>query len=105
LKRCVISLKASRDLNEISDYFVARNIEAGERLLRSFVVGVRSVVVDRFSDERTIPVPGGSANAFETVKPNVFTLELLLDGDVVAEFAIVYFLYNVDVAHCENAWP
>jgi toxin ParE1/3/4 len=36
LKRCVITLKASRDLNEISDYFVARNIEAGERLLRSF---------------------------------------------------------------------
>ena len=33
---CVITLKASRDLNEISDYFVGRNIEAGERLLRSF---------------------------------------------------------------------
>ncbi len=34
--RCVITLKASQDLNEISDYFVGRNIEAGERLFRLF---------------------------------------------------------------------
>jgi hypothetical protein len=39
-------------------------------------------VVDRFSDERAIGI--------KTVKPNVFTLELLLDGNVVAEFAIVF---------------
>jgi hypothetical protein len=42
---------------------------------------VRSVVGDRFSGERAI--------AFETVKLNCFVLELLLDGDVVAEFTIV----------------
>jgi hypothetical protein len=47
-------------------------------------------VGDRISSERAIPVPGCSANVFETVKPNVFTLELLLDGDIVAEFSIVF---------------
>jgi toxin ParE1/3/4 len=36
LSRCVISLKASQDLNAISDYFVSRNIETGERLLQDF---------------------------------------------------------------------
>jgi toxin ParE1/3/4 len=36
LSRCVISLKASQDLNAISDYFVSRNIETGERLLQEF---------------------------------------------------------------------
>jgi toxin ParE1/3/4 len=33
---CVIAPKASRDLNAISDYFVEKNIEAGERLLKEF---------------------------------------------------------------------
>jgi toxin ParE1/3/4 len=32
----VIALKASQDLNVISDYFVSRNIEKGERLLQEF---------------------------------------------------------------------
>ena len=32
----MISPSASRDLNAISDYFLERNIEAGERLLREF---------------------------------------------------------------------
>jgi toxin ParE1/3/4 len=36
LSVCVITLKASQDLNAISDYFVSRNIEAGERLLQEF---------------------------------------------------------------------
>lgn len=36
MSRCVISPSASRDLNAISDYFLERNIEAGERLLREF---------------------------------------------------------------------
>lgn len=36
MSRCVIALKASRDLNAISDYFVSRNIETGERLLQDF---------------------------------------------------------------------
>jgi toxin ParE1/3/4 len=36
MSHCVISLSASRDLNAISDYFLARNIEAGERLLKEF---------------------------------------------------------------------
>ena len=36
MNRCFISLKASQDLNDISDYFVSRNIETGERLLQDF---------------------------------------------------------------------
>jgi toxin ParE1/3/4 len=36
LSVCVITLAASQDLNSISDYFVLRNIDAGERLLQEF---------------------------------------------------------------------
>jgi toxin ParE1/3/4 len=36
LSLCVIALEASQDLNAISDYFVSRNIDAGERLLQEF---------------------------------------------------------------------
>jgi toxin ParE1/3/4 len=36
LSRCFISLKPSRDLNDISEYFVSRNIQVGERLLQDF---------------------------------------------------------------------
>ncbi len=36
MSRCVIAPRASRDLNDISDYFVERDIEAGERLLKEF---------------------------------------------------------------------
>jgi toxin ParE1/3/4 len=36
MNRCVITLQASRDLNEISEYFVSHNIEYGERLLQLF---------------------------------------------------------------------
>ena len=32
----MIALEASQDLNAISDYFVSRNIDAGERLLQEF---------------------------------------------------------------------
>lgn len=36
MSRCAISPRASRDLNDISDYFMERNISAGERLLKEF---------------------------------------------------------------------
>ncbi len=36
MSHCVIAPLASRDLNDIADYFVERNIEAGERLLLEF---------------------------------------------------------------------
>jgi toxin ParE1/3/4 len=36
MNRCVITLQASQDLDEISEYFVSRNIEAGEKLLQLF---------------------------------------------------------------------
>jgi toxin ParE1/3/4 len=32
----IISPSASRDLNQIADYFLARNLEAGEKLFRDF---------------------------------------------------------------------
>jgi toxin ParE1/3/4 len=32
----IISPSASRDLNEIADYFLTRNLEAGEKLFREF---------------------------------------------------------------------
>jgi toxin ParE1/3/4 len=31
-----ISLEASKDLDDILDYFLSRNIEAGERFIREF---------------------------------------------------------------------
>jgi toxin ParE1/3/4 len=33
---CFLSRQASQDLDAISDYFVARNIEAGENLFKEF---------------------------------------------------------------------
>jgi toxin ParE1/3/4 len=44
MSRCYISPTASRDLDAIGDYFVARNIEAGERLLREFVKKCENLV-------------------------------------------------------------
>ncbi|QLE56944.1 type II toxin-antitoxin system RelE/ParE family toxin [Nostoc sp. TCL26-01] len=32
----IIAPSASRDLNEIADYFLVRNLEAGEKLFREF---------------------------------------------------------------------
>jgi toxin ParE1/3/4 len=36
VSNCFISPLASQDLNAISDYYLARNIEAGEELLKEF---------------------------------------------------------------------
>ena len=36
MSRYVINVLASRDLNEIADYFVQTNLEAGERFFREF---------------------------------------------------------------------
>jgi toxin ParE1/3/4 len=36
MNQCIITRKASRDLDDISDYFVGTNIEAGENLLKLF---------------------------------------------------------------------
>jgi toxin ParE1/3/4 len=36
MNRCIITLQASQDLDEISEYFVGRNIDAGEKLLQLF---------------------------------------------------------------------
>jgi toxin ParE1/3/4 len=44
MSQCFVSPTASRDLDAIGDYFVARNIEAGERLLREFVKKCENLV-------------------------------------------------------------
>ena len=36
MSRYVINILASRDLNEIADYFVQTNLEVGERFFREF---------------------------------------------------------------------
>lgn len=36
MSRYLISPSASRDLNAIADYFLARNVDAGERLFQEF---------------------------------------------------------------------
>ncbi|WP_414585950.1 type II toxin-antitoxin system RelE/ParE family toxin [Scytonema sp. PCC 10023] len=36
MSRYIISLEASRDLEEIIDYFASRNVEAGERFVNEF---------------------------------------------------------------------
>ena len=44
MSRYIISPAASRDLDEISDYFVSRNIEAGERFVDAFDQKCRNLV-------------------------------------------------------------
>lgn len=36
MSRYIITPSASRDLNQIADYFLTRNLEAGEQLFREF---------------------------------------------------------------------
>ncbi len=36
MKRYLINVLASQDLNEIADYFTANNLEAGERFFQNF---------------------------------------------------------------------
>ena len=44
MKRYIISLAASRDLDEIIDYFTQRDIEAGERFITEFNKKCRNLV-------------------------------------------------------------
>jgi len=36
MNRLVITLEASRDLSEISDYFLAQSVDAGDRFVEGF---------------------------------------------------------------------
>jgi toxin ParE1/3/4 len=36
MKRLVITIDASRDLSEISDYFIEQSIDAGDRFVEGF---------------------------------------------------------------------
>lgn len=44
MSRCYVSPSTSRDLNEISDYFLTQNLEAGERLLKEFTKKCESLM-------------------------------------------------------------
>lgn len=44
MKRYIIALAASRDLNEIVDYFISRDVEAGERFIAEFNKKCRNLV-------------------------------------------------------------
>lgn len=45
MRRYIISLPASRDLQAIATYFAVENVEAGERLLRAFNQKCQQLVV------------------------------------------------------------
>jgi toxin ParE1/3/4 len=44
MSRYIISPEASQDLDEISDYFLSRSIEAGERFVNAFEQKCRNLV-------------------------------------------------------------
>ncbi len=44
MSRYIVSPEASRDLDEISDYFAARNIEAGEQFVEEFNRKCRNLI-------------------------------------------------------------
>ncbi|WP_333372805.1 type II toxin-antitoxin system RelE/ParE family toxin [Microcoleus sp. N9_B4] len=44
MSRYIISPEASRDLNEITDYFATRNIDAGEQFVEDFDKKCRNLV-------------------------------------------------------------
>lgn len=44
MSNCFISPLASRDLDSIADYYVTRNIEAGETLLKEFTRKCKNLV-------------------------------------------------------------
>jgi toxin ParE1/3/4 len=45
MSQYVISKEAIQDLNEISDYFLTHNVEAGERFLKSFQRKCRQLIL------------------------------------------------------------
>ncbi|MEG4404690.1 type II toxin-antitoxin system RelE/ParE family toxin [Microcoleus sp. MON2_D5] len=44
MSRYIVSPEASRDLDEISDYFAARNIESGEQFVEEFNRKCRNLI-------------------------------------------------------------
>ena len=44
MSQYIISPEAIRDLDEIADYFVARNVEAGERFIDEFTKKCRYLI-------------------------------------------------------------
>ena len=44
MSRYIVSPEASRDLDEISDYFAARNVEAGEQFVEEFNRKCRNLI-------------------------------------------------------------
>lgn len=63
MSRYIISPAASRDLNEIVNYFVSRNIEAGERLIEEFNQKCKKLVnpnIERSYAEIVALTPGST---------------------------------------------
>ncbi|MGK7926879.1 MAG: type II toxin-antitoxin system RelE/ParE family toxin [Spirulina sp.] len=65
MKRYIITLSASRDLTEITNYFASRNIDKGEELLATFNKKCKQLI--------KFPQMGRS---YEEVRPNLRGLPL-----------------------------
>lgn len=65
MSRYVINSLASQDLNEIANYFVENNVEAGERFFRSF---------DRKCQQ--LAAFPNSGKSFAAIRPNLRGLSL-----------------------------
>ncbi|PSN16752.1 type II toxin-antitoxin system RelE/ParE family toxin [filamentous cyanobacterium CCT1] len=79
MNRYVITLEASRDLQEIVDYFLSRNVNAGERFVQEF----------NRKCERLLQFPN-MGKSYENVRPSLRGLPLM-------DFIILYKLVGEDV--------
>ena len=76
MSQCFVSPTASRDL-DAGDYFVARNIEARERLLREFVKKCENLV--------KFPNMGRS---YDRIKPGLRGVPL--DGYIIFDRVVIF---------------
>lgn len=65
MSRYVINILASRDLNEIADYFTETSIDAGERFFREFNRKCQQLV--------TFP---NSGKSYDTIRPSLRGISL-----------------------------
>lgn len=65
MSRYVINILASRDLNEIADYFAENSLEAGDRFFRAFNARCQQLV--------TFP---NSGKSYGTIRPDLRGLSL-----------------------------
>jgi toxin ParE1/3/4 len=70
MSRYVINILASRDLNEIADYFSENSLEAGDRFFRAF----------NRKCQQLVAFPN-SGKSYETIRPDL--RDLSLEGYVI----------------------